>query len=120
MLQLAIMAAGILLAQTPSPKDSLSTGAQPFGLKGDVLGETLQEFRTRNDRVIALGNNGLDHLRFAPLLPKTKHLPLCTNDKAVPKPENWPLDAEKSRLTEEEERAGVVKCIAALSLNDDL
>jgi hypothetical protein len=117
MLQLAIMAAGILLAQTPSPKDSLSTGAQPFGLKGDVLGETLQEFRAKNDRVIALSVLGRDRLAIDPSLAKTKHLPQCTGD-ATSKGASVPHDVED--LTADEERAGVIKCIAALSVNDDL
>src|ERR1035438_458569 len=130
---LAIMASCLLFSQTPPPKSVPkgvpkgkgapiasqpipSTDSQPFSLKGDVLGETIDEFRSRNERVITLGIMGLDRLRLAPDLPKTKNLPQCSNDKPD-KTGDLPWDVRF--LTDGEKRAGVVRCIAALSLDDD-
>jgi hypothetical protein len=113
------MATGcILLSQTHQPKGrSPSPSSQPFGLKGDVLGETIDEFRAHNERIITLGYLGTERAKFAPELPKTKHLPQCSNDEPD---KNGNPSRDVQALTEEEKRAGVIKCIAALSLNDDL
>jgi hypothetical protein len=92
-------------------KPRYSSASQPFGLKGDVLGETLQEFRLRNARIISSQPN-------APLASK-KYLPQCTNDK-IEENESLSPDVDGSAETEDEQRAGVIKCIAALSMDDDL
>jgi hypothetical protein len=88
--------------------------SQPYGLKGDILGETIEEFRARNARVITLGQMGLDRAKLDPDLPKTKNLPQCSSD-ADPDTLSWDVRF----LTDQEKRAGVVKCIASLSLDDD-
>src|SRR6185503_9898025 len=64
---------------TPAPKPP-PVHAQPFGLKGDVLGESVEEFRAKNDRSISLGLMGRDRASITPELVTTKHLPQCTND----------------------------------------
>jgi hypothetical protein len=114
-----------LQAQTPPPKSTPRVEAssapqpspsvsQPFGLKGDVLGETIEEFRARNERVITLGTLGQERAKVDPDLPRTKKLPQCTNSIAVGN-----LSWDVRELTDEEKRAGVIRCIAALSLDDD-
>jgi hypothetical protein len=117
--------AGVASGQPKKPRTSVASGqtknpgasVAPFGLKGDVLGETLPEFRARNDRVIGLGANGKDRAKFAaPDLPSTKHLPQCTNDVVMG---NLSWDVQAQWETPEEKRAGVIKCIAALSADDD-
>jgi hypothetical protein len=89
---------GALFAQSPSP------GA-PFGLKGDVLGETLQEFRARHDRTIQTLK---DKIFRTPAM--TLHFPQCTNEPEVMRDWRTP-ESLKRRWTTEETRAGVVKCI---------
>ena len=126
-LQLVLIAASILLAQTPpprgttkskpstAPKPSTAVAPQPFGLKGDVLGETIDEFRARNARVIALGTMGEDRAKLEDV-DRTKNLPQCSIGESDT---NDDLSWDVRFLTTEEKRAGVVKCIAALSLDDD-
>src|SRR6185295_18036320 len=100
-LELAIiLVAGVLLAQTPDGS------AQPFGLKGDVLGETLQEFRTRNDRVYV--PNKRDPLYKFSLVRGPQHFPKCTGDGSI---ETAPLALK--RRTEEQNRAQVIQCVLA-------
>lgn len=133
-LQLMILAASILLAQTSPPKASKGKASpapqsvrpasppQPFGLKGDVLGETIDEFRARNKRLLAWGPLGAARGSFDPHFPATKQLPQCSIDQVEEseKSAGIGLSVDIASSTEEEKRAGVVKCIAALSVNDDL
>jgi hypothetical protein len=97
------------------PRSSKPAAAEPYALKGDVLGESIEEFRTRNHRTINLGQMGQDHLTLDPDLPKSKVLPACSSDETDP--ERLPWDVR--RLTDEERRAGVIKCVASLSVDDD-
>jgi hypothetical protein len=94
--------AGALFAQ-PSP------GAQPFGLKDDRLGESLQEFRARHDRTL-IGDE--------PILHRKKRLPQCTGDKVDFKTRFETLSSAVIP-DEKEERAGIVKCIASVTREDD-
>ena len=103
-------------SRTTAPKAS-TTQAQPYGLKGDLLGETIEEFRARNDRSIALGLMGKDRASIPPGFFTTKHVPQCTND---PPESDLSPDVQSSFETEEEKRAGVVKCVASLSIDDDM
>jgi hypothetical protein len=124
----AIALAALALGQSGKPSP---VAAQPFGLKGDVLGETLQDFRARNARVI--------RTRPDYPVPATKQFPQCTGDgesQASPSDDAKPFvvsrqdsfsvkeslsaDVEKSVETEEEIRAEVVKCIAASSMNENV
>src|ERR1043166_3590179 len=73
---------------------ALGQGPQPFGLKGDVLGETIQEFRAKSSRVIT-----------SPYNAEKVVLPVCMSDWRV-----WESEAEQ--------RAGVLHCRAHLS-NDE-
>jgi hypothetical protein len=84
--------------------------SQPFGLKGDMLGETLTEFRAAHDHLI--------HTRPGEVLASTRHLPECTNDKVAGEYSFLSYDVEATSETEEELRAGVVKCIAELGWQD--
>jgi hypothetical protein len=102
----AAVFATLALGQSREPS---SVAALSFGLKGDVLGETLQDFRTGNDRVIQTSSGYPLH--------ETKHLPQCTSDDAS---NELPADVEKAVETVEEIRAGVVKCIAASSMNENV
>jgi hypothetical protein len=106
-------------ARRPNSASAHSTqpghaSSQPFALKGDILGETIEEFRARNARVITLGQMGLDRAKLDSDLPKTKNLPQCSSD-GDPDTLSWDV----RYLTDQEKRSGVVKCIAALSLDDD-
>jgi hypothetical protein len=65
---------------------ALAQPAQPFGLKADVLGETIQDFSRQNHAV-------------------------CSTDK-VGALDVLPIEVDISGATEGEQRAGVVKCIA--------
>jgi hypothetical protein len=102
----------------PAPKPP-PVNAQPFGLKGDILGESIEEFRAKNDRSITLGQMGRDRASITPDLATTKHLPQCTNDHPDGNVSLSP-DVQSDYETAEEKRAGVVKCIASLSIDDDL
>jgi hypothetical protein len=109
--------------QTPAPqrKTAPKTVAPkpetPFGLKADKLGESIEEFRANNDRVINLGLMGQDHLELDADLPKTKHFPQCTDDAGDEQFLSW--DVRSSALTEEEARAKSIRCVAAPSGDDD-
>lgn len=79
----------------------------PFEFKGDVLGETLQEFRTKHDAILAVPQvyKKVDRRRTA------LHFPQCTDDPEVVK--DWLTPSTLThQWTEEETRAGVIKCIA--------
>jgi hypothetical protein len=102
--------------RTPAHKPA-ATHAQPYGLKGDVLGETIEEFRTKNERSIPLGLMGKDRSIVMPDLPAAKHLPQCSGDS--PESDLSP-DIQSDYESAEEKRAGVVKCIASLSIDDDM
>lgn len=80
------------LAQTKGPVNSPTVpkqgptpqpASQPFGLKGDVLGESIQDFRAKNDRTISVGVMGRDRAKLIPDFVATKHLPQCTSDGAA-------------------------------------
>src|SRR5438552_1729296 len=84
-----------------------SHSTRPFGLKGDVLGETIQEFRIHNDRTISTPPKAKQHL--------TKHMPICSNDTV-----HGSADIGNSLPTEEETRAGVITCRANLSRHENM
>jgi hypothetical protein len=123
-LQLLIMAASVLLPQTPpsksTPKDKgPSVAAKPFGLKGDVLGEIVTEFITRNTRTITLGPLGQDHAKLSDSVLPIQTLPYCSSTE----PEhvkNYEKPWDVQFLTDEEKRAEVVKCVATLGIDDDI
>lgn len=65
---------------------ALAQTSQPYGLKADVLGETIQDFGRQNH-------------------------PVCSTDK-VGALDTLPIEVDISDATEDEQRANVVKCIA--------
>ena len=100
----ALIALAYLLISVPlASGQEISHPSNAFGVKGDTLGETLQEFQAKNGRVIHSSPN-------APIA-STKQLPECSNDA-----ESEALSAD---VDTSDEKDGIVKCIAALSVNDD-
>jgi hypothetical protein len=102
-----ILVAGILLAQTPPPNDAsrnkaalaprpLSKGSQAFGLKGDVLGETADEFRAHNSLAQCSAEQGNGVQRFI---------------RDDPAPTSEPVEV---MLSDAEISAGVRKCIEGI------
>jgi hypothetical protein len=127
---LALSALAIIgFGQTPTPqrkvppKPVAPKSVAPFGLKADQLGESLEEFRAKNDRVISLGPLGQYHAKLDTSLLGTKHFPQCTNDrgnetdKEIETLLSW--DVKPSALTEEETRTKVIRCVTAPSVDDD-
>jgi len=111
----AILLSSPALAQTSHRTHALPkihAATLPFGLKGDVLGETIQDFRNRNRRVI--------HTPPGDPLPAMKQLPVCTGDPLSSQEDSLPSDVDESTESDEERRAGVIKCVAALSADDDI
>ena len=89
----------------------LMESSQPFGLKGDTLGETIEEFRSRNERTVQTPQNAKQ--------PKAIHLPLCTNDRAEGSVLST-ADIDDLMQTNEENRAGIVKCRVTLNRHENM
>jgi hypothetical protein len=91
-------------------KTQQSLASSPFALKGDLLGETLQGFRIRNERTVRTPQNSK--------VAKSFHLPVCTNDR-VGGHTLSDYDIDEMGQTPEETRAGIVKCRAALNRTEN-
>jgi hypothetical protein len=82
---------------------------QPFGLKGDVLGESLEQFRANNAHVLEYNPSGLKFDN------RTRHFPICTGDtpaageKAIPLSGMDNIDID---VPAREAKQGVVYCVA--------
>src|SRR5260370_29484468 len=78
----ASLAAGrTVTAPAPPTADQPAAAVtqEPFGLKGDLLGETVQEFRTRNDATFVPNVP-----KFARITPRgPQHFPQCSDQPEV-------------------------------------
>jgi hypothetical protein len=86
---------------------------RPFGLKSDILGESIDAFRTNNAQIVQY--HDVSHEL------KVKHFPICAND-ATPfgdEPTNvYNSDNIDILVPEREAKAGVVYCSAGSWISD--
>jgi hypothetical protein len=111
---LAVSLVSCLVAATPlvfgQGKKHIAT-SQPFGLKGDTLGETIAEFRSRNERTVQTPPNAKQS--------KAIHLPLCADDLAEGRVLSH-ADIDDLLHTDEEIQAGIVECRATLNRHENM
>jgi hypothetical protein len=110
MKQYALLAVYLVFLPSALGQGKKLTTSEPFGLKGDVLGETLQEFREHNERTIQTPTKAK--------ISKSAHVPKCTNDRDGGSVLSW-ADIDGLSQSEGETRAGVVKCRATLNRSEN-